>query len=143
MVSVISKDYTENCPNKTHLIEGTKEVLEYLHNKYRLHIITNGFAESQKKKIQGSGLAPYFNKINISDETSFRKPQRKMFQLALQRALAAYNSSIMIGDDLHKDIIGAKMAKMDQIHFNPEGKPQGKVVPTFTITRLKELMDIL
>jgi len=142
-VSDISADYVGNCPLKTHLISGAERVLDYLNQKYRLHLITNGFAESQRKKIKASGLDQYFRKINISEETSFRKPQRKMFELALQRALASNDSSIMIGDDISKDILGAKKVKMDQVHYNPDGKSQRKVVPTYTISRLEELMNIL
>ena len=143
LISNISFEYVKTCPFKTHLISNTKDVLKYLHAKYNLHIVTNGFAESQKIKMEHSGLNKFFKSVTISDEVNLRKPQRKMFEVSLSAANAQAASSIMIGDDLMKDILGAKKVKMDQIFYNPKALKKGKIKPTYTISNLLEIKAIL
>jgi putative hydrolase of the HAD superfamily len=135
--------YLEMCPYKSHLVEGAKEVLDYLIDHYKIHLITNGFSESQRIKIRSSGLESYFTEIIIADETPYRKPMRAIFKHAMEKAGSLPKNSIMIGDDLHKDILGAKKASMDQVFFNYMDKPAVKPRPTFEIKKLTELLEVL
>ena len=134
--------YLEICPYKTHLVEGAKEVLEYLVKKYKLHLITNGFKDSQRIKIQSSGLESYLSEIIISDETPYRKPMRAIFNYAMDKAGSEPERSIMIGDDIHKDILGAKKASMDQVYLNAKKKPLDKFRPTYEVNKLSELLEL-
>ena len=49
----------------------------------------------------------------------------------------------MIGDSYENDIIGAHSIGMDQIFFNPHNKQEINIKPTYTITSLKEITNIL
>jgi HAD superfamily hydrolase (TIGR01549 family) len=93
-------------------------VLDYLDQKYKLHIITNGFAEVQYKKLTNSNIGNYFQTITNSEMAGVKKPNPVIFEYALDLAKAKKESSIMIGDCLEADVQGALDAGLDAIFFN-------------------------
>lgn len=130
-------------PGRTILFPDTKEVLQYLLDKgYQLHLITNGFEETQHSKLKYSGLTPFFREVITSEGSNSLKPQREIFDYALEKAGAITAESIMIGDSLEIDVAGALNAGMDAIHVNFTGAVSEAVRATYTITRLEELKDI-
>jgi putative hydrolase of the HAD superfamily len=130
-------------PGRTILFPDTKEVLQYLLDKgYQLHLITNGFEETQHSKLKYSGLTPFFREVITSEGSNSLKPQKEIFDYALERAGATAAESIMIGDSLEIDVAGALNAGMDAIHVNFTGAVSEGVHPTYTITGLKELENI-
>jgi putative hydrolase of the HAD superfamily len=133
--------YVEKGPAKTYLFPFALESLEYLQEKYKLHIITNGFQEVQFLKLENSGIRKYFDQVITSEMAGSKKPDRKIFHYSLYRAKAKSKQSIMIGDHLEIDIDGARNAGMDQVYFNPE-KKQHREKPTFEIDCLGKLRDI-
>ncbi len=132
-------DYVRMSPNKTNLFEGSIKVLEYLQQRYQLHIITNGFKETTITKMTVSGLNPYFNNVIISEDVGFNKPHPSVFQYALEKAKAVLGESIMIGDSLEADIYGAKNFGMQAIFFNPLRKEKPADVD-WQIHHLEELL---
>lgn len=118
----IGIDYVNNSPDRTILIEGCHELLIYLKEKYHLHIITNGFEEVQIKKLSNSKLAIYFNEMITSEGAGYKKPHPEIFNYALKLTGAKLSESVMIGDDLQTDILGAISIGMPSIYFNPNKK---------------------
>ena len=130
-------------PGRTILFPDTKEVLQYLLDKgYRLHLITNGFEETQHSKLKYSGLAPFFEEVITSEGSNSLKPQKEIFDYALEKAGARVEESIMIGDSLEIDVAGAMNAGMDAIHVNFTGAVSEGVKPTYVVTALKQLEEI-
>ncbi len=113
------EDYVRISPTKTNLFEGAVKVLAYLQQKYQLHIISNGFKETTLTKMDLSGLNPYFTQVIISEDVGVNKPNRLIFEHALDKASAIKQESIMIGDSLEADIRGAQDFGMKAIFFNP------------------------
>jgi putative hydrolase of the HAD superfamily len=143
LVQDLSVRYLELLPTKTHLFPDTVEVLDYLKAKgYPLHLITNGFEETQHLKLKHSGIGDYFTCIVTSESAGCLKPQREIFEHALRQSCCAANEAIMIGDTLEVDIEGARNAGIDQVYFNP-ARPAKGIRPTYTIQRLSALRDIL
>ncbi|MFO7830068.1 MAG: YjjG family noncanonical pyrimidine nucleotidase [Bacteroidales bacterium] len=138
----IGQDYIEISPTKKRLFPGTYEVLDYLKEKYNLYIITNGFNEVQFTKLKNSNLDAYFKKVFTSENAGAQKPNAKIFEHALKTVNARKKESIMIGDDLDGDILGAKKFGLDQIYFNPAKKNHSENI-THEIFALKELQKIL
>ena len=134
--------YIEISPRKINLIPNTIEILDYLSDKYHLHIITNGFEEVQFIKMRHSDLEKYFKTITTSEAAGVKKPHPNIFKHALQLANAHPNECIMIGDDLHIDVKGAKDLDIHQVYFNPTGKDHDEN-PTHEIKDLIELKEIL
>lgn len=137
----LNTEYLNICPAKTHLFPGTLEVLEYLNEKYALYILTNGFIETQERKLKNSGIDKFFIKIFSSELIGYNKPNKKIFTYAINYLNAKKAECIVIGDDLVTDIKGAKDYGLDQVFFNPF-KQVVKIKPTFEISNLKELITI-
>jgi putative hydrolase of the HAD superfamily len=135
-------DYVTICPTKTNLFPFAHETLTYLKDKYTLHIISNGFKESTEMKITNNGLEVYFEHVIISEVVGVNKPDRAIFDHALNLAEADVSKSIMIGDSIEADIRGAQNYGMKAIYFNPEGKEKPADVE-HQISCLSELTSIL
>jgi putative hydrolase of the HAD superfamily len=125
MINHLSDAYIEHLSNFNHLFDGTFEILDYLQDKYILHIITNGFEEVQAKKMRGSNIRDYFKTITNSEMVGVKKPNPKIFNFALDLAQANPSESIMIGDSLEADIEGAHDIGMDTIHFDYKDNHNG------------------
>ena len=122
LINHLSTVYIDNLPNFNHLFEGTREVLEYLEPKYKLHIITNGFEEVQTQKLVKSNIVHFFDKVITSESVGVKKPNPKIFNHALELAEAKPGNSIMIGDNYEADILGAHQVGMKTIFFNYHNK---------------------
>ncbi len=132
--------YVATSPLKTALMEGTKEVLSTLQARgYRMHIITNGFEEIQYVKLKNTGIDHYFEEIITSERAGVKKPHQQIFHHSLKLAKASPNDSVMIGDDLPVDILGAKAVGMKQVYFNPKAAPHQEEI-TKEIQSLKEML---
>ena len=138
----LSEDYVYWSPRIVRLVPGTMELLEYLKPKYHLHLITNGFEEVQHTKLSGSGMAPYFETLTVSEEVGVKKPNPEIFFYALRKAGAIPEESLMIGDEMAVDIDGARAAGIDQIFFNPSGK-QTVGERTYEVRNLLEINKII
>lgn len=137
----MGKDYIEICPRKPILMDGALALLQDLHMRYRLHIITNGFEEVQHIKLAHSAIQPYFDVVLTSEQAQARKPHPKIFAVALQRARAEASNSLMIGDSVLADIQGARSAGWDQAHYAP-GVPVDPEA-TYGLQHLDDLRKIL
>jgi putative hydrolase of the HAD superfamily len=135
------EDYVRISPTKTNLFEGSEEVLHYLKSKYTLHIISNGFKETTLIKMELSGLNPYFQNVIISEDVGVNKPDKKVFEYALDKAAALKDESIMIGDSIEADIRGAQEFGMKAIFFNPLRKEKPGDVQ-MEIFHLEELLTL-
>jgi len=134
-------DYVSISPTKTNLFEDAVHVLNYLQQKYTLHIISNGFKETTLTKMSLSNLNPYFENVIISEDVGVNKPDPIIFEYALDKAKAGKQESIMIGDSLEADIYGALNFGMEAIFFNPMGKEKPADVNK-QITHLNELLKL-
>lgn len=140
LIHIISDDYIAHLPNSNFLFEGTLEILDYLKSKYKLHIITNGFAEVQYKKLNNSGISSYFETITNSEMAGAKKPNPIIFEHALQQANVDKNNAIMIGDCIDADVNGAINFGMKAIFFNPNATDVSN--NSIQIQKLVELKNI-
>jgi len=138
----LSEAYTDLCPTKTAVFPFAHETLQYLQSKYDLHILTNGFKDTQHIKLASANLSGYFKEIITSECSGYKKPERKCFEHALSRANVAAPECLMVGDNLEADVLGAKNAGIDQVYFNPEKKRHFQKI-THEINCLSQLMHLL
>lgn len=133
-------------PTRKLLFPYTIEILNYLQSKqYRIHLITNGFEKTQYGKLKSSGLDGYFEAVITSEGSNSLKPHKEIFEYAFQKTGAFPEESIMIGDTIEVDILGAVNAGIDQVHVNHLTKDIELVngqKPTYTVFSLKELESI-
>lgn len=138
-----NNDFLQRTTRKTKLIPGAIELLEYLRPSYRLFILSNGFREVQFKKLANSGLAPYIERMILSEDANIQKPHKEIFDFALKNTNSRRSESLMIGDSWDADITGAYNARIDQLWFNPQKQAEQGFVPTYTVGSLQEISNFL
>lgn len=138
----LGQEYLSLSPLKTNLFPFTHEILQYLHPQYEMHIITNGFEEVQQVKVDASDLRKYFRNIITSEEAGSKKPDPGIFEYAFEKAGTNAAESIMIGDDLKVDILGAKAIGMDQVYVNFTNYKHCQDI-TYEVDTLEKIKEIL
>ena len=134
--------FLEKLPTRKILFPDTIYILDYLINKgYELHLITNGFEITQHSKLKNAAIDHYFKEVITSEGSNSLKPHKEIFDYALAKTGASYSNSIMIGDSVEVDIMGAHNAGMDQVFVNHLGHIT-EFKPTYTVTGLKQLENI-
>lgn len=142
LIDVISDQYIEYLADFNHLLDGAIEILDYLNQKYTLHIITNGFEEIQTKKMINSKIYHYFDKVITSESVGVKKPNSKVFNHALEITNAQKEHAIMIGDNIEADINGALKVGMKAIHcnFDSNGIPNNEFLSVASLLEIKNII---
>ena len=125
--------------------EATEKLCEYLHSKYKVGIVTNGIKEVQHSRIENSTIAKYIDKIIISDEVGVNKPDKRIFEYAMNYfEIMDKSEVIMIGDSLGADIKGGQNAGIDTCWVNLRNNVNDTgIVPKYEVRKLEELFEIL
>ncbi|THD69909.1 noncanonical pyrimidine nucleotidase, YjjG family [Robertkochia marina] len=141
LIKEIANDYLTYLPTFNHLFKETGTILSYLDQTYKLHIITNGFANVQEGKLVNSGIDHYFKVVVNSEMAGVKKPNPYIFKLAMKRAGARPERSLMIGDSFEADVLGALNAGMHALYFNPEGETvPGHIQSIGNLLEIKKLL---
>ncbi len=142
----VSDRFLDFCSSKPGVIEGASDLMEYMRNKgYRMHMTSNGFHEVQYKKLDACGLRKYFDTIILSEDAGANKPSPLYFDYALKVAGASRETTLMIGDNLQSDILGALNAGIDAMLFNRWQIPSAEFPQTLTyvVSKLSEIKTLL
>lgn len=148
----VSDHFLDLCACKPGVVEGAHEVVQYLRSQgYRMHICSNGFHEVQYRKLRASALLDYFDTIILSEDAGANKPSAQFFDYAMQQTGAHSADTLMIGDNIKTDIIGAKDYGIDVMYFNrkphlspiTDGQEESKSFIDYEIRSLAEIMNIL
>ncbi len=123
-IESISDQYILHLSTFSNLFEGAISLLDGLKIKYQLHVITNGFEIVQHHKIKNSGLSSYFKNVFTAEKVGYKKPHPIIFECALDHTQTNAHNSLMIGDSLEADVLGAMNIGMQAIHFNSHNEPQ-------------------
>ena len=140
----VSDVFLDYCSNKPGVVEGAHELMDYLSRRgYRMHLCSNGFHEVQYKKLEASNMSRYFTTIILSEDAGANKPAKAFFDYALQQSGASRSTTIMIGDNLQTDILGAMRVGIDAIFFNRFPDYPAEEPVTYEVTSLKDIAKIL
>jgi putative hydrolase of the HAD superfamily len=123
----------------------TREVLDVLREHYPLAIVTDAQSAHARGELHRTGLLGYFDPIVVSGDYGYRKPDRRLFQVALDGMRVAAGNALYVGNDMHRDIFGAREAGLTTVMFDSDQgtKDYRGCVPDYTITDLRELLTIL
>lgn len=139
----LADGYVQLSPYQKNLFPGTLDVLASLKSDgYELHIITNGFKEIQEIKLSNTGIRDYFDVVLCSEEVGKQKPHIDVFHSAMNRAGTVAKDSVMIGDNLHTDILGAERAGITGILFDPHFEHRDGT-HEWQIRKLNEIPELL
>ena len=122
----------------------TESILAELSEKYKLGIIANQSAGSEKR-LADWGIGKFFDLVITSAEEGVEKPNLEIFSIALDRAECEPCNAVMVGDRLDNDIIPAKKIGMKTIWVKQsfaERQPDSDI-PDYIINSLEDINNIL
>jgi len=127
------------------LYPHVREVLDVLRERYRLAVVTDAQSAYARAELHKVGLLDYFDPIVVSGDHGYRKPDRRLFQLALDGMGVAAEHALYVGNDMHRDIFGAQEAGMATVMVESDQGADAHLdcVPDYTITDLRDLLTIL
>lgn len=137
--------YRKHYVGNATLMDQAAEILQALKSGYRLGLITNGKTEIQYGKIDRLGIRDLFECILVSEEVGVKKPDPRIFELALDRLRLRPDECVYVGDHPRNDIEGAGRVGMRTvwIKVNQPWIPDLTVRPDHEIGRLTELLGLL
>ena len=98
------------------LYSDTEDCLKKLSGKYKIGVIANQSLGTEKR-LKNFGLLKYVELVIASAEKGIAKPDKRIFEIALNRANCESAQSIMIGDRIDNDIVPAKKLGMRTIRI--------------------------
>jgi putative hydrolase of the HAD superfamily len=122
--------------------EEAVTVLESLHGRMRLAVVTNGTEEHQRTKLDASGLTGLFDAIVTSGTVGASKPDPRIFRAALEAVGCGPEDAAMVGDNPLRDIAGAQQAGLRGVWIDRNGGDARGVVPDARIRELSELAGL-
>jgi putative hydrolase of the HAD superfamily len=122
-----------------------REVLDVLHDRYPLAIVTDAQSAYARGELHKAGLLGYFDPVIVSGDHGYRKPDRRLFQLALDGMAVAAENALYVGNDMYRDIYGAREAGLTTVMFDSDQgeKTYRDCQPDYTITDFRDLLPIL
>lgn len=137
--------YSEHYVANAVLMDGASEIIDYCQSKYKLALITNGRTRIQYGKIDQLGIRHPFDAIFVSEEAGIKKPDPRIFELAIEKLGIAPEEGVYIGDHPRNDMGGAAGAGLQTIWFevNQPWPEDLDVKPITKVTDLKSLMQWL
>jgi HAD superfamily hydrolase (TIGR01549 family) len=118
-----SQEYRRNYQSLRRLVPGARRLLEQLHGRTLVGIVTNNETREQQEKIAHHHLTPLVDVLVVSEEAGVSKPDPRIFETALKRADVEAGDSVMIGDSWTSDVLGARNAGIGAVWFNRFRRP--------------------
>ena len=116
-----------------------------LRGRYPLAVVTDAQSAYARGELHKVGLLDYFDPIVVSGDHGYRKPDRRLFQLALDGMGVAAEHTLYVGNDMRRDIFGAREAGMRTVMVESDQGADTHLdcVPDHTITDFRDLLKIL
>jgi putative hydrolase of the HAD superfamily len=130
---------------KLRLYPGVRETLDALRGRFPMALITDAQSAWARAELNKVGLLDYFDPIVVSGDYGYRKPDKRLFLLAIEAMGVAAEQTLYVGNDMHRDIYGAREAGMQTVMFNSDQgeKEYAGTVPDHWMNDYRELLDIL
>lgn len=129
------------------VFDGTHEILEELSAQYKLMMVTNGFIEIQRLKVDFCNIKQYFQDIIVASEFGLGKPYEELYLYVLKVAKSIPEKCIMVGDSIENDIIGANNVGMNSIFIHRNSKDNLKDIKyisnVHSVERIEDIVGII
>lgn len=144
MCRLLDEEYLRFLALQPTTLPGARQLLEYLVAQgYDVNTLSNGFNGTQQQKLISGGLSDLIHRNVLSDDCGITKPQRGIFDYALEQCGAQAATSVMIGDNPDADIKGAHDAGWRTIYFNVRGLEPIEGTADAVVGSLDEIQQIL
>ena len=140
-----NKEYLCALGDGAFLLPGALELCQRLQGRCRMYIVTNGVANTQRRRFNASPLKQYITNIFVSEEVGCQKPKKEFFDYVFQRISPLDRAAaIIVGDSLTSDMRGGVNAGVDTCWYNPKGAENKLGIPcTYEAASLEEIGDLL
>lgn len=130
---------------KLRLYPYVRDVLDALHGRVPLALVTDAQSAWARGELHQVGLLDYFDHIIVSGDFGYRKPDRRLLQLALEGMGVAAENALYVGNDMYRDVFGAREVGMRTVIYNSDQgtKDHPDCVPDHTIGDFRELLNIV
>ncbi len=127
------------------LFAGAVETVRELRRRgVRLALVTNGYADTQREKVERFGLAPLFDHVQIEGEHGFGKPEERAYHFAMDSLGVKPHETWMVGDNLVWEVAAPQRLGIYAVWHDHLGKglpPGSEIVPDRIVRRVSELLD--
>lgn len=129
------------------LYADTAACLKQLSQRYQIGIIANQLPGT-KDRLKQHGILQYIRLVIASAEEGTAKPDRRIFEIALERSNCPPNRAVMIGDRIDNDIVPAKLLGMHTVWIKQGFGQYWNITeeseqPDYSVNSLTELCEIL
>ena len=127
------------------LYPSVRDVLDVLRGRYPLAVVTDAQSANARGELHKVGLLGYFGPVVVSGDYGYRKPDRRLFQFAIDGMNVAAGNTLYVGNDMYRDIHGAREAGMQTVMFDSDQGTRAHLdcVPDHTIMDFRDLLKIL
>lgn len=130
----------------THVpVSGSHEVMKYLHDRYKVYVVSNASNLQQSTRLGKAGLMQFVDGVFGSLDIGFNKPSREYFDYCFNQLSGTTPAqTVIIGDSLNADISGGTAYGLHTVWFNIRNvEASASVIPDYTIQTLSEIPSIL
>jgi 2-haloacid dehalogenase len=137
--------YLESLSETVVLMDGATRICETFAAIGEVGIITNGVAHIQSRRIASSGLGDHISFIATSEACGFAKPDSRFFEFTTKMARRfARHETIIVGDRLDADILGANRFGIESCWYNPKrSMNETEAIPTYEVAHLDDIVPSL
>ncbi len=137
--------YLEFLVEHSFMLDGAIPLLDDLKKNFSLAIITNGFKEVQRPRLDRLKITDYFSAIVVSDEIGVSKPDAAFFDIAMSAcSFPSKDRILVVGDSLNSDMKGGVNYGLDTCWCNLKKLPNhSDILPMYEIHRLDQLHELL
>lgn len=130
---------------KLGLYPHVREMLDALRGTLPMAVVTDAQSAYARAELHQAGILDYFDPIVVSGDHGYRKPDRRLFELAIDALGVPAEQTLYVGNDMYRDIHGAQQAGMRTVMFDSEQgtKEHGDCAPDHRITDFRELLALL
>ena len=140
VVTKATNAFCEGFMEYVRIDNDAKRILEQLHGKYKLGIVSNfAIPECIDKLLQKHDLERFFDVVMVSAVINKRKPSPIIFKRALVQLNVSHKNAVFVGDTVDADIDGAKAVGMKAIYIERREQKMQNAMPDHTIKSLAEL----
>lgn len=139
---LFDKEYRNNLRESHILVPYAKELVMYLHQKYKVFAASNS-SKGKENRLKLARIYDYFDGIFVSEEIGYPKPRIEFFLYILNKLNINKDEIVMIGDSLSSDISGAKEFNIKSIWFNKNNIEYDKNLVDIEVKSLEEIKNYL
>jgi HAD superfamily hydrolase (TIGR01509 family) len=131
--AALSREYRANYQQLRRPVPGARQLLERLHGRTRVAVVSNNAQQEQVEKLAFLGFTPLIDELVVSEAVGVAKPDPRIFEVALERVGVEPEATVMVGDSWTNDVRGARGAGIRAIWFNRFGAVRPEPAPVLEL----------